>query len=119
MDALITDDSAFMRKILRNILDELDFDNIWEAEDGDEAIEMCKEKHPDVLLLDIVMESVDGLDALDELTQIDEDMKIIVISAVGQQQMMVQAMDNGAEAFIKKPFENEDVKETVEDAING
>lgn len=118
MNVLITDDSSFMRKILRNILEDMEFDNIWEADDGNEAVEMCEEKHPDLVLLDIVMESMDGIDALEEIQEMDADVDVIMISAVGQQQMMTKALDKGADAFIKKPFENDKVRETVNDVIN-
>ncbi len=117
MDILITDDSSFMRKILRNIVEDMSFDNIWEADDGDTAVEMVKDKQPDIVLLDIVMESMDGIEALEAINDLDQDVTVIMISAVGQQQLMTEALEKGAAAFIKKPFENEKVVDTIEDVI--
>lgn len=117
MDALIVEDSSFMRKILRNILDDLDFEEVFEAENGEEGVEQFNEHRPDLVLLDIVMEEMTGLEALDEIMDTDPEATVVMISAVGQQQMVDQALDSGAQEFIEKPFENEDVKDTLADVM--
>lgn len=117
MDVLITEDSSFMRMILKKILDDMDFDGIYEAESGEEALEIFKDKEPDLILLDIVMEGMDGIEVLEEIKNMDPDSKVLMISAVGQEQMKDQAFDLGAKAFIEKPFDSEGVKEKIKEVI--
>ena len=112
---LIADDSAFMRTVLKNILVKAGYTEIVEAKDGNDALEKIKLEHPDVILLDIIMPNLDGLEVLKALRF--KQVKIIVISAVGQDKMIQQAKDLGAANFIIKPFEAENVIEAVKDII--
>lgn len=117
MDALVVDDSAFMRNMMKGILEDMNFDNIYEGENGQEAIELHKEKQPDLVTLDIVMDEMSGIDALEEIKKQDDQVKVIMVSAVGQDQMIEEAQELGAETFVDKPFDEDEVKDTVTDLI--
>ena len=113
MKVLVVDDSTFMRKILIKVLEEMGHKEIVEASNGAEAVEKYKVNKADLVLLDIIMEKKDGIQALKEIKEVDKAAKVIMVSAVGQEQMVKEAMANGAEDFIVKPFDNAKVKETV------
>jgi two-component system, chemotaxis family, chemotaxis protein CheY len=113
MKILIAEDSQFMRSVLKDALSSENFD-IVEAENGKEAIEKYEEENPDLVLLDIIMPEVDGIEVL---KKIGKQAKIIVISAVGQDKMLEEAKELGAVDYIIKPFENKKVLETIKKAI--
>jgi len=108
---LIADDSAFMRSVLRNILAKEGFADVEEAIDGEDALKKIENGAFDLLLLDIVMPNLDGIGVLKRLPF--NKVKVIVISAVGQEKMMNDAKEAGAADFIIKPFEAENVLEAV------
>lgn len=110
---LIADDSTFMRKILINILTKAGYKNIIEVSDGDEAVIKYKIEKPALVLLDIIMEKKDGIEALREIMASDKNAKVVMVSAVGQEQMVKEAMELGAEDFIVKPFNASKVEETI------
>lgn len=103
---LITDDSAFMRATLRNILEEAGFKDVAEAGDGDECLAAIKKRKPDLLLLDVIMPGRDGLSVVKEVGRV---LPVIMISAVGQEKVMADAMESGARAYVIKPFDAADV----------
>ena len=103
---LLVDDSSFMRKVLKDILEGEGFKNFIEAETGKEAIEKFKSEKPDLVLLDIIMPQLDGLGVLKE---IGEKVNVIIVSAVGQDDMIKEAKESGAKGYIVKPFENDQV----------
>ena len=105
---LIVDDAAFMRLNLKNILKDK-YEIIGEAENGIEAVEMYEELDPDYVTMDITMPEMDGLEAIKAIMDIDPDAKIVVCSAMGQQKMVIQAIDAGAKDFIVKPFKDDRV----------
>jgi len=102
---LIVDDAAFMRMMLRNILEKIGHTIIGEAADGNEAINKYKQLHPDLVTLDITMPEVDGIEALKGIRKVDENAKCVMCSAMGQQAMVIEAIQNGAKDFIVKPFQ--------------
>lgn len=111
---LIADDSVFMRKVLKEILTEGGITNFLEAENGKDAVEKYKSERPGLILLDIVMPEMDGLEVL---KQIGKEANVLVISAVGQEKMIDEAMHNGAKGYIVKPFDKEKVLEEIKKAI--
>lgn len=117
MKALVVDDSSFMRNMMSNILEDMDFEGIEEAEDGSGAIEKFEEEDFDLVTLDIIMDDVGGIEALEEIKDMDKDADVIMVSAVGQDDMVDEAKEKGAETFINKPFDEEDVKDTVTELI--
>ncbi|PLX27051.1 two-component system response regulator [Candidatus Parcubacteria bacterium] len=107
---LIADYSAFMRKMLIEILNEGGYTEIIEAENGKIALEKIESENPDLVLLDIIMPEVDGVEVT---KQAGKKVKIIIISAIGQEGVIKEAQDNGALGFIVKPFKKEQVLEEV------
>lgn len=110
---LVADDSAFMRRILIDILKERGkYDHFVEAGNGDEVLRLYRTDHPHIILLDLIMPGKDGFEVLRELGG-KADVKIIVISAVGQNQLIEEATKLGAKGFIIKPFDGKDVVEKM------
>ena len=114
---LIVDDALFMRMMIRDILSKDGFDVVGEAENGVEAVERFKEMRPDLVTMDIVMPEMDGIEAVKQIMKIDPDAKILMCSAMGQQPLVVEALEAGAKDFIIKPFQPSKVVEAVEKAL--
>lgn len=110
---LITDDSLFMRGRLKAILIASGFTDIIEASDGNEAIAMFKAHQPDIVLMDITMPGMDGIAATRAIRGLYPNAKIVVCSAMGQKEMVLDAVHAGAAGFIVKPFESDCVVESV------
>ena len=110
---LIVDDAAFMRMMLKDILTKAGHEVCGEAENGNAAVEKFKELKPDLTTLDITMPEKDGIEALKEIKAIDPNAKCIMCSAMGQQAMVIEAIQGGAKDFIVKPFQADRVKEAV------
>jgi len=107
---LVADDSAFMRKVLINILNEAGYNDVIEAGDGKEAVAKFNAEKPDLILLDIIMPEMDGIEVV---KQIGKKSKVLIISAVGQEGVIDEAKKYGAVGFIVKPFDNEKVIEEI------
>ncbi len=114
---LIVDDAAFMRMMIRDILLKNGFEVVAEAENGLRAIEKYKEVNPDLVIMDITMPELSGIDAVKEIKKIDSAAKIIMCSAMGQQAMVIESIQAGAVDFIVKPFQAERVVEAVNKVI--
>ena len=106
---LIVDDSRTSRKILRTILEGAGHEVIGEAVDGVDGVNKFQELSPEITTLDITMPNMDGLEALKEIKKINADAKIIMVTAAGQQNKMVEAIKSGASEFVTKPFEAEEI----------
>lgn len=111
---LIADDSQFMRTQVKDILTEAGYNELVEASDGKEALEMYESEKPDLVLLDIIMPDVDGIAVL---KKIGKEAKIVVVSAVGQEKMVDEAKELGALDYIVKPFDVEQVLEAVKKVL--
>ena len=114
---LITDDAAFMRMMIKDILTKNGYNVIGEAENGQVAVDKYKELQPDLVLLDITMPELDGIGALKAIKAIDPNACVIMCSAMGQQAMVIEAIQSGAKDFIVKPFQAERVLEAVKKVI--
>lgn len=114
---LIVDDAAFMRMMIKDILIKNSFEIAEEAADGAEAIEKFKETAPDLVMMDITMPEMDGITALKEIKKLDANAKVIMCSAMGQQAMVIDAIQAGAKDFIVKPFQAERVIEAIQKAL--
>lgn len=110
---LIVDDAAFMRMMIRDILTKNGFEVCGEANDGAQAIEKFKEFRPDLITMDITMPEMDGINALKEIKKLDPNAKVIMCSAMGQQAMVIDAIQAGAKDFIVKPFQSDRVIEAI------
>ncbi len=115
---LIVDDAAFMRMMVKDILVKNGFIVVGEAQDGMEAVEKYKELSPDLVTMDITMPEMDGIAALKQIKEINSDAKVIMCSAMGQQAMVIDAIQAGAKDFIVKPFQAERVIEAIQKALN-
>ena len=114
---LIVDDAIFMRMKLRDILEKGGFEVVAEAQNGLEAVDKYKTEMPDIVTLDITMPEMDGITALKKIKIIDPGAKVIMCSAMGQQSMVMDAIQAGASDFIVKPFETERVLQSVNKTI--
>lgn len=114
---LIVDDAIFMRMKLKDILEKNDFQVVGEAQNGIEAIEKYKTEKPDLVTMDITMPEMDGVEALKQIKAFDSDAKVVMCSAMGQQAMVMEAIQAGAADFIVKPFESERVIQSLNKAI--
>jgi two-component system chemotaxis response regulator CheY len=110
---LITDDTIFTRTVLKSILSANGFKSILEAGNGEQALQSYKLNKPDVVLMDITMPIMDGLTALREIRAFDPEAKVIMCTAMGQKNMVVEAIKSGARDFIVKPFQSNRVLESV------
>ena len=116
MRVLIVDDALFMRRMLADILKKEGFEICGEAENGKEGIDKYAELKPDVVTMDIVMpkmEEIDGVAAVREIIKRDPQAKIVIVSAMGQHALVVEAIQAGAKDFIVKPFQPSRVIEAI------
>jgi two-component system, chemotaxis family, chemotaxis protein CheY len=111
---LICDDAIFMRTMLGNILRQAGFEVIGEAQTGAEAVERYRTLRPDLVTMDIVMPDMGGIDAVREIVQEHPDAKILMCSAMGQQALVIEAIQAGARDFVVKPFQPSRVLEAVQ-----
>lgn len=111
---LIADDAAFMRDMLRQIIEDMGWTVVAEAVDGREAITLYREKKPDLVLLDITMPEMDGTKSLKAILAEDPDAQVVMITALGQKDQVLDAIKSGARDFIIKPFDHDRVTETLE-----
>ncbi|MBN2553382.1 MAG: response regulator [Spirochaetales bacterium] len=118
INVLIADDLKFIKLVLRELVEKAGFRVVGEASNGEEAIELYQDKRPDVVLMDITMPKVDGLTAMKEILKIDPEAKIIMCSALGQQSLIVQALQMGARDFIVKPFREERVVASIKKILD-
>ena len=118
VNVLIVDDLAFIKIVLRDILEKAGFRVVGEASNGEQAIAMYQDTRPDVVLMDITMPGMDGLTALKKIREIDAGARVIICSALGQQQLIVQAIQLGAKDFIVKPFQPQRVVSALKKALD-
>ncbi|MBO5354427.1 MAG: response regulator [Lachnospiraceae bacterium] len=111
---LIADDAIFMRATIKQMLDRQGHVTIAEASDGAETIEKFVETKPDIIILDITMPGMNGIEALKRIRELDRTAKIIICSAIGQQEIIAKAIQCGASDFIVKPFEASQLLEAIE-----
>lgn len=114
---LIVDDAGFMRSMLKDIVSKDGFEVIAEADNGIKAVELYKELKPDAVTMDITMPEMDGIRALREIISYDNDAKVIMCSAMGQQTMVVEAIKLGAVDFVEKPFQTDRVINALKKAL--
>lgn len=110
---LIVDDAAFMRKVIRDTLTKEGYTDIYEAVDGQDAVEKYSEIKPDLVLMDITMPNMDGLEALKAIRAKDSNANVVMCSAMGQEAMVVEAVQAGIKDFIVKPFKEDRLMKTV------
>lgn len=114
MDVLIVDDSGFIRRMLRDILEKNGHAVVGEASDGEEAVEAFQNVSPGLVTMDITMPVVDGIQALERILELDPSARVIMVSALGQEEFIERSLELGAKDFIVKPFQPQKVVDTVE-----
>lgn len=114
---MICDDAAFMRVMIKDILTKNGYEVVGEAENGIKAVEKYTETKPDLVMMDITMPEMDGIQALKKIKEADPGATIIMCSAMGQQAMVIESIQSGAKDFIVKPFQADRVLEAVKKAI--
>ena len=114
---LICDDAAFMRVMIKDILTKNGYEVAGEAENGVKAVEKYNETKPDLVMMDITMPEMDGIQALKKIKEEDPSATIIMCSAMGQQAMVIESIQSGAKDFIVKPFDKDRVLEAVKKAV--
>lgn len=115
---LLCDDSLLVRKKLKESLELIGFTNIFEASDGNQAVKFCENEKPHVVLMDIVMPNKDGLEAVQEIKEMNKDIVIIMASSVGTQKNLIKAIKLGADNFIQKPLVAKEVFEVIKKTLN-
>ncbi|MFH1453810.1 MAG: response regulator [Armatimonadota bacterium] len=118
---LIIDDAVFMRKVLRDILEQEGHKIVGEGENAKEAVELYKELKPDIVTLDIIMPEIDGVtavNAIKDIVSLDPSANVLMISAMGQQEMIIECIQAGAKDFIVKPFQPSNVAASVNRIVN-
>jgi two-component system chemotaxis response regulator CheY len=111
---LVCDDAIFMRTMITDILNQAGYDIVGEAESGAQAVQRYRELKPDLVTMDIVMPDMGGIEAVREIIKHDPDAKVLMCSAMGQQALVVEAIQAGAKDFVVKPFQPSRVLEAVQ-----
>ncbi|MBS7402654.1 MAG: response regulator [Oscillospiraceae bacterium] len=110
---MVVDDAGFMRKMVQTHLTKAGYSDFVEGEDGQKAVELYKELKPDLVIMDITMPNMDGIEALRNIKAFDADAKVVMCSAMGQEAMVMEAIKLGALDFIVKPFKADRIIQTV------
>lgn len=110
---ILVDDLSFMRDAIRHIVEDSNMNVLGEAENGSDAVKMYMELEPDIVLMDITMPVMDGLESLKRIRQYDPGAKVIMCSALGQQKYIIRAIQLGARDFILKPFQPERILSAI------
>ncbi len=114
---LIADDASFMRHMIREIIEPEGYEVVGEATDGVEAVERFTELHPDIVTMDIVMPKRSGIDAVKGIIEKDAGARIVMCSALGQEALVMEALQAGAKDFIVKPFKPDHVLDTLQKVL--
>lgn len=114
---MLVDDAAFMRMMVKKALTESGYSDFIEAQDGAEAVQKYESEKPDMVIMDITMPNMDGLQALKKIRENDPSAKVVMCTAMGQEAMVVDAIKSGAKDFIVKPFNAERVVSTVKSIV--
>ena len=115
---LVVDDSYYMRTILKNMLVDAGFNVVDEAASGEAAEKMVSDHNPDLVTLDLILPDNTGLEVLKNIKNLYPHTKVVIVSAVGQESVVKEAMDLGASAYIVKPFEENKVVEIINNCFN-
>lgn len=113
MTVLVVDDAAFIRTVLKNMIQEMGYQVIGEAFNGEDAIDKAKSLQPDVITMDIVMPKMGGIEAVKEILKEHPNTYILICTAMGQKKMVIQAIMAGAKDFVVKPFNQQRLEEAL------
>ncbi len=116
---MVVDDAAFMRMMLSNMLSKMGHEVVAEADNGRTAIDMYQKHKPDIVTMDITMPHMNGIEAVKGIVSSDPEAKIVMVSAMGQKEMVIEAIKAGAKDFIVKPFKEDSVWAALERVLKG
>jgi two-component system chemotaxis response regulator CheY len=114
---LTVDDSRVTLKILRKLLADTEFDIVGEAGQGQEALEQYRQTSPDLVILDIVMPDMDGVQILDGIREIDPGARVVMVSSLGTKEKVMECLEKGAKSFLMKPYEKEDLLQVLRKVV--
>jgi len=114
---LVADDSMFARKVVIDILTKNGYENIVEATDGVETVEKYEKEKPDLVLLDLIMGKIDGVEALKRIVEKDKNAKVVVVSAVGQETVISKTKNIGAKGYVVKPLDEKKLISVIEKVV--
>ena len=114
---MVVDDSNIIRSQIQNNLNDMQFELVAMASTGDEAVRLFKQFHPEVVTMDITMPGMDGLECIQNLIEIDPEVRILVVSALSDKATGIKALEYGAQGFVCKPFTNEQLMEALIELI--
>lgn len=114
---LIVDDSRTSRKMLRNIIEEAGHTVVGEGKNGQEGVQLFQELKPDVVTMDITMPILDGVEAMKMIKAFKTDSKVIMVTAAGQRNKIIECLRDGADEFLAKPFDAESIKATLDKVL--
>lgn len=114
MKLLIVDDSTVIRKLIQKFTGEMGIEIIGEAGDGEQALEIVRGNRPDMVTMDITMPNMDGLTCIDEILKLDDGIKILVVSAIKNKEVALDALERGAQGFLLKPFNENSLKDALQ-----
>ena len=114
LKVLVVDDSFLMRNNIKAYLEHLKHNFVGEAENGEEAVQMCKELQPDLITMDVTMPNMDGLTAIEEIRKFDKKVKVVVATSHGQEEVILKALQAGAKGYILKPVTQHNLAEAIE-----
>lgn len=117
MRVLVSDDSLLMRKKLKDMVLEVGCKEVFEAGDGQEAIDLYKEHKPDLVFMDIIMPQKTGIEAITEIKAFDEDAYVVVVSSIGTKNKLREAIKAGAQDFLQKPIQKDNVEHLIKNYI--
>lgn len=116
---VVVDDAIFMRTLLKKMIEEVEtYTVVGEGSNGYEAVEQAKKHQPDLMTLDITMPDMDGIKAVKEILKVSPNTRIIMVSAMGQQSMVIEAIKLGAKDFVVKPFEKSRVLQAIKNVTS-
>ncbi len=110
---LVVDDTAFMRMTLKNMLEKNGYEVVGEGEDGQKGVDLYKELKPSLVTMDITMPNMDGITAIKEIMNYDSKATVVVVSAMGQKSLVIEALNAGAKDFVVKPFQPDRIAEAL------
>jgi two-component system chemotaxis response regulator CheY len=116
---LVVDDVAFVRKTLSDLLTQAGYQVVGEATDGTDAVAKYMQLRPDLVTMDVVMPQMSGIEATKKIIKLDKDARVIIISAMGQENLVMEAINVGAKDYVLKPFSAQEVLKTLERAMSG
>ena len=117
MKFMVVDDSDIIRTKIQNVLDEESFEIVGTAKNGLEAIQQFKELKPKVITMDITMPFMDGIETIEKIVELDDEVRILVVSALADKSTLIKAMHLGAYGFLCKPFSDLELAEAIEELI--